>query len=84
MTGAGQGRRGTGAGETKRALNKQLPTKLPLSALARRPSSPVVLSADGNSMLLRASAKRLFESLMEQTADRIYIKDKKSRFIGLL
>ena len=33
-------------------------------------------------MLLRASAKRLFESLMEQTADRIYIKDKKSRFIA--
>lgn len=37
---------------------------------------------DGNSMLLRASAKRLFESLMEQTADRIYIKDKKGRFIA--
>lgn len=36
---------------------------------------------DDNSALLRASAKRLFESLMEQTADRIYIKDKKSRFI---
>ena len=33
-------------------------------------------------MLLRASAKRLFESLMEQTADRIYIKDKQSRFIA--
>ena len=33
-------------------------------------------------MLLRASAKRLFESLMEQTTDRIYIKDKKSRFIA--
>ena len=33
-------------------------------------------------MLLRASPKRLFESLMEQTADRIYIKDKKSRFIS--
>jgi PAS domain S-box-containing protein len=33
-------------------------------------------------MLLRASAKRLFESLMEQTNDRIYIKDKKSRFIA--
>ena len=37
---------------------------------------------DDNSALLRASAKRLFESLMEQTADRIYIKDKKSRFIA--
>lgn len=33
-------------------------------------------------MLLRASAKRLFESLMEQTSDRIYIKDKKSRFVA--
>lgn len=33
-------------------------------------------------MLLRASARRLFESLMEQTTDRIYIKDSKSRFIA--
>lgn len=33
-------------------------------------------------MLLRASAKRLFESLMEQTPDFIYIKDKKSRFVA--
>ena len=40
------------------------------------------IEPDGNSMLLRASPKRLFESLMEQTADRIYIKDKKSRFIA--
>jgi len=40
------------------------------------------LEPDGNSMLLRASAKRLFESLMEQTPDRIYIKDKKSRFVA--
>lgn len=40
------------------------------------------IEPDGNSMLLRASAKRLFESLMEQTADRIYIKDKKSRIIA--
>ncbi len=40
------------------------------------------LDPDDNSMLLRASPKRLFESLMEQTADRIYIKDKKSRFIA--
>lgn len=37
---------------------------------------------DGNSLLLRASPKRLFESLMEQTPDRIYIKDKKSRFVA--
>ena len=40
------------------------------------------IEPDGNSMLLRASAKRLFESLMEQTTDRIYIKDKKSRFVA--
>lgn len=40
------------------------------------------MESDGNSMLLRASAKRLFESLMEQTPDRIYIKDKKSRFVA--
>jgi PAS domain S-box-containing protein len=40
------------------------------------------IEPDGNSLLLRASAKRLFESLMEQTADRVYIKDKKSRFIA--
>lgn len=43
---------------------------------------PDKIDPDGNSMLLRASAKRLFESLMEQTTDRIYIKDKKSRFIA--
>ncbi|MGB0258672.1 MAG: PP2C family protein-serine/threonine phosphatase [Coraliomargarita sp.] len=36
---------------------------------------------DDNSLLLKASAKRLFETLMEQTADRIYIKDRKSRFV---
>lgn len=40
------------------------------------------IEPDGNSMLLRASAKRLFECLMEQTQDRIYIKDQKSRFIA--
>jgi PAS domain S-box-containing protein len=40
------------------------------------------IEPDGNSMLIRASAKRLFECLMEQTTDRIYIKDKKSRFIA--
>ncbi|TVP79717.1 MAG: PAS domain S-box protein [Puniceicoccaceae bacterium] len=40
------------------------------------------IEPDGNSLLLRASAKRLFESLMEQTADLIYIKDKKSRFVA--
>ncbi|MGB0416743.1 MAG: SpoIIE family protein phosphatase [Coraliomargarita sp.] len=36
---------------------------------------------DDSALLLKASAKRLFETLMEQTADRIYIKDRKSRFI---
>lgn len=35
-----------------------------------------------NASLIKASPKRLFETLMEQTADRIYIKDKKSRFIS--
>lgn len=45
-----------------------------------KPSAKI--ETDGNSMLLRASAKRLFESLMEQTPDRIYIKDKKSRFVA--
>jgi PAS domain S-box-containing protein len=44
--------------------------------------SSAKIDSDGSSMLLRASAKRLFESLMEQTPDRIYIKDKKSRFVA--
>ena len=43
--------------------------------------SPAPPESDQNSLLLKASAKRLFETLMEQTADRIYIKDRKSRFI---
>jgi sigma-B regulation protein RsbU (phosphoserine phosphatase) len=34
-----------------------------------------------NSALLKASAQILFETLMEQTADRIYIKDQNSRFV---
>ena len=38
-------------------------------------------SADNSALLLKASAKRLFETLMEQTADRIYIKDRRSRFV---
>lgn len=38
---------------------------------------------DEYSMLLKASPKRLFESLMEQIADRVYIKDKQSRFIAV-
>ena len=36
---------------------------------------------DESALLLRASAERLFETLMEQTADRIYIKDRESRFV---
>ncbi len=38
---------------------------------------------DDDHLLLRASAKRLFETLMEETPDRIYIKDTKSRFISV-
>ncbi len=34
-----------------------------------------------NAELIRSSFKRLFETLMEQTVDRIYIKDTKSRFV---
>ncbi|MFT4901491.1 MAG: sigma-B regulation protein RsbU (phosphoserine phosphatase) [Lentimonas sp.] len=39
-------------------------------------------SPDDTGLLLKASAKLLFETLMEQTADRIYIKDLSSRFIS--
>ena len=38
-------------------------------------------SDSSNSALLKASAQILFETLMEQTADRIYIKDQNSRFV---
>lgn len=41
------------------------------------------LQQDDDRLLLRASAKRLFETLMEETSDRIYIKDTKSRFISV-
>ncbi|MEN8662793.1 MAG: PP2C family protein-serine/threonine phosphatase [Lentimonas sp.] len=37
---------------------------------------------DDSGLLIKASAKRLFETLMEQTADRIYIKDRESRFVA--
>ncbi len=37
---------------------------------------------DESALLLKASAKRLFETIMEQTADRIYIKDRESRFVA--
>ena len=36
---------------------------------------------DKEAKLLKASTERLFEILMEQSADRIYIKDRHSRFI---
>ncbi|MDG2345336.1 MAG: PAS domain S-box protein, partial [Opitutae bacterium] len=38
---------------------------------------------DDHSKLLKASPERLFEGLMEQTADRIYIKDTNSRFVAV-
>ena len=34
-----------------------------------------------NADRIRSSFKRLFEALMQQTADRIYIKDTQSRFV---
>ncbi|MFP4069771.1 MAG: SpoIIE family protein phosphatase [Opitutales bacterium] len=37
---------------------------------------------EASALLLKASGKRLFEKLMEQTPDRIYIKDRKSRFVA--
>ena len=40
-------------------------------------------SSNKSTMLLKASAKQLFETLMDQTADRIYIKDRDSRFIAV-
>ncbi|WP_269524691.1 SpoIIE family protein phosphatase [Coraliomargarita parva] len=38
---------------------------------------------DESALLLKASAKRLFETLMEQTPDRIYIKDRQSKFVSV-
>ncbi len=38
-------------------------------------------SPDEEAKLLKASTKRLFQILMEQSADRIYIKDRQSRFV---
>lgn len=37
---------------------------------------------DAERMRMKASAKRLFEALMDETPDRIYIKDRHSRFIA--
>jgi PAS domain S-box-containing protein len=39
-------------------------------------------SDDDSGLLIKASAKRLFETIMEQTADRIYIKDRESKFVA--
>lgn len=46
-------------------------------------STPSSKEPDETSLLLKASAKRLFATLMEQTADRIYIKDRQSRFVSV-
>lgn len=43
---------------------------------------PAKPNKDDTSLLLKASAKLLFKTLMEQTADRIYIKDLNGRFIA--
>lgn len=47
-----------------------------------RMTTPPSVPDDDSGMLIKASAKRLFESLMEQTADRIYIKDRESKFVA--
>lgn len=43
---------------------------------------PHSASEDDSGLLIKASAKRLFETLMEQTNDRIYIKDRESKFVA--
>ncbi|MGJ8637920.1 MAG: PP2C family protein-serine/threonine phosphatase [Opitutaceae bacterium] len=43
---------------------------------------PTLPEDDDSGLLIKASAKRLFETLMEQTADRIYIKDRNSKFVA--
>ena len=43
---------------------------------------PIDSHKDETSLLLKASSQLLFETLMEHTADRIYIKDLNSRFIA--
>ncbi|NBB78900.1 MAG: SpoIIE family protein phosphatase [Verrucomicrobia bacterium] len=64
------------------SAHPELPNTNDLSILSKMKKAAKTIEPDGNSLLLRASAKRLFESLMEQTSDRIYIKDKKSRFVA--
>jgi PAS domain S-box-containing protein len=43
---------------------------------------PKSQSEANSAALIKTSPKRLFETLMEQTADRIYIKDEKGRFVS--
>lgn len=43
--------------------------------------SPSDSDEESHAALLKASSQQLFEELMMQTADRVYIKDSKSRFI---
>lgn len=45
-------------------------------------NKPTPATDDDSGLLIKASAKRLFETLMEQTADRIYIKDRESCFVA--
>jgi len=47
--------------------------------LMKKPKSQ---SEANSAALIKTSPKRLFETLMEQTADRIYIKDEKGRFVS--
>lgn len=44
---------------------------------------PTAQEENDNSQLLKASPQHLFEKLMEQTADRIYIKDRQGRFVAV-
>ncbi|MGC6425008.1 MAG: PP2C family protein-serine/threonine phosphatase [Lentimonas sp.] len=45
-------------------------------------ATPPPAEDDNSGLLIKASASRLFETLMEQTADRIYIKDRNSKFVA--
>ena len=44
-------------------------------------SDPEKPAPDGSARLIKASVQHLFESLLDQTADRVYIKDRQSRFV---
>jgi phosphoserine phosphatase RsbU/P len=52
------------------------------ACLLRYKFMPIDSHKDETSLLLKASSQLLFETLMEHTADRIYIKDLNSRFIA--